>query len=144
MKRLRHRIVSGLTYTLLEKILVQLLSLCAFFIMVSNISLKDFGLLNLLFTFVSVATTLGTLGIDSLIVADTAVYRAQRGYRVIQQLFKEYAIANGVFFFLTFICAWFLRKYTDQFYDAKSEPLLLDTCATNRGTGGDEFLLHTV
>lgn len=101
---------------MLEKIFVQAFSMISFFVLVTQISLKDFGLFNLLFTFVSVATTVVTLGIDRLVVADVAVYRAKGAFGAVHRMFKEYALLNFVLLSLLLLVAWFLQDFARNFY----------------------------
>lgn len=116
--RVRERIASGVKYIALEKILIQALSIVSFVIVINNISLKDFGLVNLLFTFVSVATTLVLLGAERLIVAEAAMLRAREAYAKLTRMLTEYAVLGVVLLFALFLSSWFLIDVADNFYDA--------------------------
>ncbi len=118
MARVRDRILSGVTYTAVQTVGIQVISLCTFLITVRQISLEDFGFITLLFTLVSVATTFVGLGIEQLIVADVAVYRAKEAYGVIKKLFREYVVVVVAGLLILFAGAWVLRDFVGQFYDA--------------------------
>lgn len=121
MQRVRHRIFSGLKYTALQKILIQVLSVVTFFLIINSLSLAEYGIYNLLFTIVSVATTITELGINRLVVADIAVYRAREAFSTINKLVREYTLLNVVILLITFVCAWFFKGYVTHFFDTNLE-----------------------
>ena len=118
MATISKRILRGVTYTAAEKITVQVLSLVSFFVIINNISLKDFGLLHLLFTFMGPAASISMLGIERLVVSDIAVYRAKEAYGTIRRLLQEYLTVTIFLLSALFMLSWVLRDFLTQFYDA--------------------------
>lgn len=90
MSQIKSRIFLGLRFTAMEKIFVQGISVVTFLIIVNSLSLKGFGAFSLLFSIVGIATTFTGIGIEQLVVSDTAAYRAKDRYGHIKRLFFEY------------------------------------------------------
>lgn len=112
------RILIGTAYTSFEKVSVQLLSLVSFFLIVNNLSLKDFGLLQLLFTVVGPAATISMIGMERIAVSDGAVYRAEKAYATVSRFFREYAVVTTSLLLVVFVCSWFFRGFLSRYYDA--------------------------
>ena len=116
MDSMTQRIVRGLWFTILERNFIQASSFVTFFIIVSHLSLKDFGLLQLLFSVIGPGTTIALIGLDRLIVSDIAVLRAQKNEGAIRQLLVEYSVTGSALLGASFVFAWFLKGYLSQFY----------------------------
>lgn len=114
----RQRIAKGVTYLTISKILLKVFSLFGFFIVVANLSLKDYGLLNILFSVLGPAVVISMLGLESVIQADVATLRGVGKFALARKTILDYSKTSLALLFFLFVAAWFLRGYIDQFYEA--------------------------
>ncbi len=119
---LKRRILGGVALNALEQVSTHLFSLVSFFVIVNELSLKDFGLLHLLFTVISPGTVIALMGMDRLMVADIAVYRAQKEFGRIKELVREYSVAVAVVLVLLFAVSWLFKEGISHYYDANLTP----------------------
>ncbi len=115
---IKKRVFAGVAYTTLEKGVIQVLSLVTFVIVANQLSLKDFGLLHLLFSVVNPGTALALFGIDRLAVSDMAAMRARGQWGRIRRFVREYALSAFAVALALFALAWALRSFLDSFYEA--------------------------
>lgn len=118
MARFRNRIIAGVKFAVLEKVSVQVISLFSFFVVLSNLSLSGFGTFNLLFSIVGISTTITSLGIARLVVADISVYRARGLFGDIKKLFVEYSFVALTISFLLSLFGWLLIDLTANYFSA--------------------------
>ncbi len=97
------------------KIVVQVFSVGSFFLIINVLTLKEYGLLQLLFTALGPGTVIAMLGIERLLVADGAVYRSEGKYSVIKKLFAEYAVTTTVLLSVVVVSAWFFHQQLSEY-----------------------------
>lgn len=117
MESMSKKILNGVFFTMLEKISVAVFSFATFLVIVNHISLKDYGLLQLLFALSNPIVAISMVGIERLLVSDVAVYRAKEAYGVIGKLYQEYFWMVSVVFFSVLVATWFLRPIASHYYD---------------------------
>ena len=118
MARTRTKILEGILQMSASKVLIKIFSFIGFWVVVSNLSLRDFGLLNLLFALLSPAAAFTMFGLEQLVTADAAYARGQKDESYAKKLLLDYLKLAATSVTALFLAAWLLRSFLDQFYDA--------------------------
>lgn len=117
MQTITDRVFKGVTYTSLSRVAVQGMSVLTFFLLVNALTIREYGLLQLLFSVLGPASIITMLGIERLVVADGAVYRAQGAYGAIRRMFKEYAMVASVLIPMVLIAGWLFEKPLSRYFE---------------------------
>jgi len=125
MMRTRTKILEGVFQMSVSKFFIKALSLFGFVTIVSNLSLRDYGLLNLLLSLLSPAAAFTMFGLERLVTADAVYARGEGKQSFARKLLLDYLKITAVSAGALLIFAWLFRSFLDRYYDADLTPFFV-------------------
>ncbi|OHA15162.1 MAG: hypothetical protein A3G52_03470 [Candidatus Taylorbacteria bacterium RIFCSPLOWO2_12_FULL_43_20] len=116
MATLTRKIIEGTVATSLGNILLKFTAFVSFIIITSQLSLQDYGILNLFFTVAGPAAAFSMISLERVVVADAASYRGLGKYGYARKLISDYFKITLVLLTSLLIISWFLKVLLTSYF----------------------------
>lgn len=117
MTSLKKQIAYNTFYLSVSANLQKAISLFVFFLLVTNLSVHEYGVLALLFTIPDPLSSILNIGIGALVVSEIAKARGQKKYSKIKGLLIQYFRTGIIFFLIFFVLSFVFKNYLTDHYN---------------------------
>lgn len=117
MASIRKKIGEGVFYSSVGNFVIKIFAAVGYFLIVSKLSLHDYGVFILLVSIASPISAIVFLSYDRIFVSQYAQAKANNEWGFIKGLFKEYYVLSAVLLVVLLFASFLLRDLLVRYYD---------------------------